>query len=332
MTPSKKTETTPSVTTQASYIPSEDFTLPDSNNPNGKKITFDLGDGRTYVTTTNKNDLVSVPTTSPTRQFATFKGWYVDDKEFNFNQIVTTETTIVAKWDYDYPGLVNYIYLNTIKACVKVTNKSIKKEFMSKSYTTSIGSGIIFDEDSSNYYILTNNHVVYFNGMYTEYNAKDTVYDYAEYYITDCYGTEHTAKLIGNKPEYDLALLSIEKKSSELEVIKLANNSYVSENYVFSLGNPKSLSNSISFGTIIGRQVFTPKAETTIKSNVTFEVINHDSEINNGSSGGALLNYNLELVGINFASTVSSVSDEFIRGYAIPIEKVKEFINIYVRN
>ena len=321
------TSNTTTQTTKTSYTTlTGSYTLPDSDNPGGIKITFDLGDGKTYETTTTKSNYVLTPN-DPQRPFATFKGWYYNNEPFNFNNKVTQEITIKAVWEYDYTELVNYIYKNTIKACVKIETYASNNSFFSRVYSDSIGSGIIFDEDSTYYYCLTNNHVVYYDS---------SKYSSVEYRVYDCYQNvygdssiknyKHTA-LIGALPEYDLALLKFEKGEKELTVVNMADNSKAE--LVFSLGNPKSLANAISFGETTGYKTFTPKEETIEKSNVTFDVLTHTSEIDNGSSGGALLNYNLELVGINFASSVASSTGEFIRGYAIPIEKVKEFIERY---
>ena len=61
-------------------------------------------------------------------------------------------------------------------------------------------------------------------------------------------------------------------------------------------------------------------------SNVTFEVVYHNAFINNGSSGGPLLDANLRVVGVNYAGNSSGI------GYAIPAVKVNEFLRNYVYN
>ncbi len=312
------TSPTPTEETKGTITQVTDYSLPDSDNPNGYKVLFDLGYGKTYQTTSTKNNYVLVPE-NPKRDFAKFIGWYKDNKEFNFNSQINSDITLIAKWDFDYPELVNYIYQNTIKASIKVIAKSFQSRFSTK-YNEAIGSGIIIKEDSFYYYALTNHHVIYVNS--NEY-AK------VEYSIVDCYGDEHDAQVLASSTNYDLALIVFAKSTSELATVKMAETSEVTETEVFGLGNPKSLINSISFGNTNGKKAFTPKEETKDKSYVTFDVIVHSAFINNGSSGGGLLNYNLELMGINFASSVTTTDEEFIRGYAIPIERVKEFLTAY---
>lgn len=301
------------------------YSVPSPDNPDGYQVIFDFGDGYKITTNANKSNHVIKPD-DPTKNFAYFVGWYYNNDLFDFNKSINSNIVLTAKWEYDYESLVNYIYKTTIKANIKVETYAYTSSFIKQSYSDSIGSGIIFDEDDNYYYALTNNHVVYYD---------TTKYRNVEYHVYDCYGKLYgdpqvdsslKVDLIGSKAEYDLALLRFTKGQKELEIIKFANSSE-SKN-VFSLGNPKSLVNTISFGEIIGTKTFTPKEETKEKSNVNFDVLVHTSEINNGSSGGGLLNFSLELTGINFASSVNS-SDEFQRGYAIPIEKVKEFIEIY---
>lgn len=323
-----KTTTTPNQTivstTKNTTIKDITYSVPNPNNPLGYQVTFDFGDGYIINTTSTKFNYVLEPD-RPEKNFANFLGWYSNGELFNFENQIKDNITLTAKWEYDYTSLVNYVYKETIKACVKIETFAYSIPFPSykQSYSDSIGSGIIFDEDSSYYYVLTNNHVVYYDS---------TKYKNVEYHIYDCYGNVYgdpdtnkslTSDLIGAKPEYDLAILRFSKGSKELVKVKLAISSKTSD--VFSLGNPKGLFNTISFGNILGTKTNVPDPETLYLNNVTFDVIRHNSEINNGSSGGGLLNFSLELVGINFASN----KGDFEYGYAIPVEKIKEFIEIY---
>ena len=83
------------------------------------------------------------------------------------------------------------------------------------------------------------------------------------------------------------------------------------------------------YGYYKNTQKFTPAEETTLISNVTFNVIVHSAYINSGSSGGALVDENLKLVGINFASASIESTSKYLYTYAIPASKAKEFINNY---
>lgn len=61
-------------------------------------------------------------------------------------------------------------------------------------------------------------------------------------------------------------------------------------------------------------------------SNVTFDVIRHSAPLNQGSSGGVLLDKDYKICGINYAAAVVEDSTEFVSGYAVPVLKVKEFL------
>ena len=55
----------------------------------------------------------------------------------------------------------------------------------------------------------------------------------------------------------------------------------------------------------------------------------HSAYIKGGSSGGALLNNNDEVIGVTFAGVFDN-KGEFVRGYAIPVSKVNEFLSKYI--
>ena len=94
------------------------------------------------------------------------------------------------------------------------------------------------------------------------------------------------------------------------------------------MGNPLGLNNTVSYGEITEYKAYSPSAETTNLNNISFSVIRATTFIDSGSSGGALLDDNLNLVGINFGSANSVSTGEFVRSYAIPALKVREFINL----
>ena len=89
------------------------------------------------------------------------------------------------------------------------------------------------------------------------------------------------------------------------------------------MGNPSSIKNVISEGKI---DCFGYVSLDSTKSNIEFEVIVHSAAIAGGSSGGALLDSNNEIIGITFAG-VFDRDGIFITGYAIPSEKIIEFLN-----
>ncbi|MCR5113805.1 MAG: trypsin-like peptidase domain-containing protein [Acholeplasmatales bacterium] len=301
-----------------------DFVLPESDNPDGYVVTFDCNNGDILTTTSNSKNTVSNPGT-PTKVAATFLGWYSDEdctKEYNFSKIITSDITIYAGWEQDYKELTNYIYQNTIKANVKIMSVNYKSSFGKKTYASSysLGSGVIFYETSTCYYVLTNNHVCAVSSGYTG----------SEYTIYDAYSNEYSATLIGMSADYDLAILRFNIGDESLTSLNLIDHNAKEGTQVIAMGNPLGLNNTINFGELTEYRTYTPNSDTLDLNNVTFSVSCSTAEIDSGSSGGALLDDNLNLIGINFGSATSSVTGEFVRSYAIPVLKIREFINLYL--
>ena len=239
-------------------------------------------------------------------------------KEYIINNESTEEV--------DFYTLTNKITTETMLAHVRIEGSFYQKSRMSYQLAaSSIGSGVIIEEVNApghtTYYCLTNNHVIYND------------YSYATYVVEDCYENEFKAEVLYSSNEYDLALLKFELDDSydELNVIELSDDDISSGEYVASLGEANGKSNSLTYGITQGYEKFEPIKGAEEESNVTFDVIKHSAFIESGSSGGSLLNTNLELVGINFASQSDSDGNWKI-SYAIPVSKIKEFISICENN
>jgi Do/DeqQ family serine protease len=158
------------------------------------------------------------------------------------------------------------------------------------------GSGVIISKDG---YVMTNNHVI------------DKA---SEIEITMNDNSTYTAKLIGADPETDIALLKIE--GTEFPYISFGNsdNLKVGE-WVLAVGNPFNLTSTVTAGIVSakGRGNIGQRSSGDIQS-----YIQTDAAINRGNSGGALVNTNGELVGINTA-IYSQTGDFSGYGFAVPI-------------
>lgn len=165
------------------------------------------------------------------------------------------------------------------------------------------GSGVII---SSEGYIVTNNHVIN--------NAKEI-----EVVLND--KRVYNAKILGADPTTDLALLKIDAK--DLSALKFANSDEekVGE-WVIAVGNPFNLNSTVTAGIISakGRDINLLTNPHAIES-----FIQTDAAINSGNSGGALVNIEGDLIGINTAiqSQTGSYSGY---GFAIPSNIVKKII------
>ena len=155
------------------------------------------------------------------------------------------------------------------------------------------GSGVIISKDG---YIVTNNHVI--DGA-DEINVK--LHD----------GREMKGRVIGTDPTSDLALVKIEGDDFPAIVVGNSDNLKVGE-WVLAVGNPFNLNSTVTAG------IVSAKARSLGVYNGGIEsFIQTDAAINQGNSGGALVNAKGELVGIN--SVLSSPTGAYAGyGFAIP--------------
>ena len=181
--------------------------------------------------------------------------------------------------------------------------------------TIAQGSGVIYKGNGLSYYALTNNHVVYEGFSYS---------------VMDAYGEIWNAKLEGYDASYDLAVVSFRPQTEkEYYVPKINETDPSVGDVVISIGNPQGVMNAITFGTVSKYLAIEALDKDSMLddegSNVEFEVIKHNAPIDSGSSGGALLDQNYNICGINFASGRGENS-QFISGYAVQPTKILEFL------
>lgn len=148
-----------------------------------------------------------------------------------------------------------------------------------RGFNNAAGSGVIISSDG---YIATNNHVI-------EDGTNITVV------LND--RREFTAEVIGKDPTTDLALLKIEASDLPYLVFGNSDSLQVGE-WVLAVGNPFRLQSTVTAGIVSakGRNINILDTEYGIES-----FIQTDAAVNPGNSGGALVNTNGELVGINTA-------------------------------
>jgi len=166
---------------------------------------------------------------------------------------------------------------------------------------SSLGSGVIF---YSNGYILTNQHVI------GDRNVGITVELSS--------GRKEKAKIIGIDKGTDLAVLKIDQ-IEELSSIEIANSDNLKiGDIVLAIGNPFGLGQSVSMGIVsaTGREFNNPYSD----------YIQTDASINQGNSGGALIDTTGRLVGINTLIRSSTGGSEGV-GLAIPSARVLGIIN-----
>lgn len=162
------------------------------------------------------------------------------------------------------------------------------------------GSGVIISEDG---YIVTNNHVV---------EGAD------ELTVTLNDNSEYSARIIGTDKTTDLALIKINGKNLPTLPIGDSDKLKVGE-WVLAVGNPFNLNSTVTAG------IVSAKARS-LGANGVESFIQTDAAINAGNSGGALVNTQGELVGIN-AMLYSQTGSYSGYGFAIPTTIMKKVVN-----
>ncbi|RWR00462.1 serine endoprotease [[Pantoea] beijingensis] len=162
-----------------------------------------------------------------------------------------------------------------------------------------LGSGVVIDAAKG--YVVTNNHVVD-NATKIQVQVSD--------------GSKYEAKVIGKDPRSDIALIQLQDFKN-LTAIKIADSDDLRVgDYTVAIGNPYGLGETVTSGIVsaLGR------SGLNVENYENF--IQTDAAINRGNSGGALVNLNGELIGINTAILAPDGGNIGI-GFAIPSNMVK---------
>jgi Do/DeqQ family serine protease len=170
-----------------------------------------------------------------------------------------------------------------------------------------LGSGVIVTADG---YILTNHHVI----------------DGAQQIEVDLQGPRTvTAKLVGSDPPSDLAVLKIDEGGLSPLALADSDKAQVGD-IVLAIGNPLGIGQTVTLG------IISAKGRRTGLSNGSFEdFLQTDAPINRGNSGGALVDSNGDLLGIN--SQILSPSGGSIGiGFAIPSNMARDVLDQLVKN
>jgi len=161
-----------------------------------------------------------------------------------------------------------------------------------------LGSGVIISHKG---YILTNQHVV---------EAADEI----EVALPD--GKKLAAKVVGNDPETDLAVLRVDAQDLPAITLGQAENLRVGD-VVLAIGNPLGVGQTVTMGIISALH------RTGLSINTFENFIQTDAAINQGNSGGALIDSSGKLVGINTA-ILSQTGGSIGIGFAIPVSTAKQ--------
>lgn len=162
------------------------------------------------------------------------------------------------------------------------------------------GSGVIISPDG---HIVTNNHVIKGASQLQVTLNNNKTYD---------------AELVGTDPNSDIALLKIDTKRP-LPYLAFGDSDHVKVGeWVLAVGNPFNLTSTVTAG------IVSAKARALMNNNQSF--IQTDAAVNPGNSGGALVNTNGDLIGINTA--ISSQTGSYVGySFAVPSNIAKKVID-----
>ena len=169
-----------------------------------------------------------------------------------------------------------------------------------------MGSGVLVSEDG---YILTNNHVIS-----QVQNISVGLWD----------GRFATAQVVGNDPETDLAVLKIDLDGLPAAPLAVDANVRVGD-VVLAIGNAFGLSHTVTMG------IISATGRNDLRSVLYEDFIQTDAAINAGNSGGALINYRGEVIGINTRNLDQMQGAQNI-GFAIPIAMARDVMQQIVEN
>ncbi|MEV6395679.1 trypsin-like peptidase domain-containing protein [Streptomyces sp. NPDC051907] len=221
----------------------------------------------------------------------------------------------------------------TVAGVAQAVSPSIVEIAASTGAGQSTGSGVIVTSDGE---IVTNNHVI---------AGADAV----KVRLSD--GKTYTADVVGTDPDKDLALIKLQGAKG-LKAAALGDSSKVKVgDEVVAIGSPEGLTGTVTSGIVsaLDRDVTVAKDEErqqspregwpfefggqqfngdTGESKTTYKAIQTDASLNPGNSGGALINMNGEIIGINSAmyspsSATGSTAGSVGLGFAIPVDTVK---------
>lgn len=203
------------------------------------------------------------------------------------------------------------LYANYVNSCVGITVDIVTTNFFGQPVTAAAaGSGFVITADG---YIMTNYHVI--DGASS---IKVTFVD----------GKSYSAQLIGGDMDNDIAVIKIDAKDLKPVIIGDSTKMFVGETVV-TIGNPLGeLTFSLSDGVVSALE-----RSITVSAGKAMKMIQTNTTINSGNSGGPLFNLYGEVIGIVSAKysspgdTASGMASVEGLGFAIPISTIKDKIS-----
>lgn len=224
------------------------------------------------------------------------------------SEVTTPAPPVIISNVADTSELYKEVIRKSMPSVVGITTTSVKQDFFFQNISFSeVGTGVIVDADG---YILTNSHVI-----------DDGRADEISVILSD--GEKVPAQVLWHEKELDLAVIKINKHG--LPAAVLGDSDYVEVGDIaIAIGNPLGLQfeRSVTQGIISGLN-----RRIQLQDGFTIEdLIQTDASINQGNSGGPLLNAKGQVIGINSAKVKSGEG----LGFAIPINIAKPIVDEFI--
>lgn len=220
-----------------------------------------------------------------------------------------------------------------LSANIKIVQQKHRTEGDSSSTSVSAGaSGVIIRKKGNKYYALTAEHVVRELDNVDKTKIIVMGYDYLDFKdylnkggkyqgIINYYQQFPEAKVEHSNDKYDLAIISF--ISDEVyKVLQVADEIPKYGDIVASMSNPSGKRNIVTAGKVSSRK---PRPFGDEAGKIQYSVIRHTAILSEGSSGSALLNEDLEVVGINLGGN-ENLFRKFISGMAMPSDRIRAFL------
>jgi S1-C subfamily serine protease len=195
------------------------------------------------------------------------------------------------------------LFEKTAPSVCFITTSTLREDFWNRNVMeipSGTGSGFIWDKEG---HIITNFHVIQNASKIQVTLADRSVYE---------------AKVVGQEPNKDLAVLKISADKDKLKPIPVGQSSNLRVGQsVYAIGNPFGLDQTLTTGVIsaLGREI------TSLTGRPIRDVIQTDAAINPGNSGGPLLDSSGRLIGVNTMIYSPSGASAGI-GFSIPVDEV----------
>ena len=213
----------------------------------------------------------------------------------------------------DYSNTSIKVASDVLPSIVGISVKYNVTTFFGTTEAAATGSGIIISEDG---YIVTNNHVIASENSSSYYSILE-----ATGISVTLYGekTEYPATIVGSDAYTDLAVLKIDCEGLVPATLGDSDSVQVGE-FAMAIGNPLGMTSTVTTGIVSALN-----REIESDDGTVYVTIQTDAAINSGNSGGALVNADGKVIGIN----TLKLGGEGVEGmgFAIPINSAKSVID-----